>query len=32
LEEKGESFYNPMIPDTIKMLKDLGLVVESNGA
>ncbi|KAJ4781285.1 Arginine--tRNA ligase [Rhynchospora pubera] len=32
LEEKGESFYNPYIPDTIKELTDKGLVEESEGA
>ncbi|WCJ32801.1 Arginine--tRNA ligase cytoplasmic [Euphorbia peplus] len=32
LEERGESFYNPHIPGVIKLLSDLGLVVESEGA
>ncbi|KAJ4798185.1 Arginine--tRNA ligase [Rhynchospora pubera] len=32
LEEKGESFYNPYIPDTIKELTDKGLIEESEGA
>ncbi|XP_078439002.1 arginine--tRNA ligase, cytoplasmic-like isoform X2 [Wolffia australiana] len=32
LEEKGESFYNPFIPDTIQELDKLGMVVESEGA
>ncbi|KAG7021900.1 Arginine--tRNA ligase, chloroplastic/mitochondrial, partial [Cucurbita argyrosperma subsp. argyrosperma] len=32
LEEKGESFYNPYIPNAIKELTDKGLVEESQGA
>ncbi|XP_078159698.1 arginine--tRNA ligase, cytoplasmic-like isoform X1 [Carex rostrata] len=32
LEERGESFYNPYIPDTIKELTDKGLIEESDGA
>ncbi|CAK9328276.1 unnamed protein product [Citrullus colocynthis] len=32
LEEKGESFYNPYIPNVIKELTDKGLVEESQGA
>jgi len=32
LIEKGESFYNPMIPDVIKILNDKGLVKMDKGA
>jgi len=32
IEEKGESFYNPLIPDTLDELQSKGLVVESDGA
>ncbi|MQL79598.1 hypothetical protein Taro_012055 [Colocasia esculenta] len=32
LEEKGESFYNPFIPDVIQELSDKGLIEESEGA
>eukprot|EP00299_Pterocystis_sp_00344_P018800 c9374_g1_i1.p1 GENE.c9374_g1_i1~~c9374_g1_i1.p1 ORF type:complete len:733 (-),score=235.98 c9374_g1_i1:34-2232(-) len=32
LEERGESFYNPYIPDVIKILEDKQLVQESKGA
>eukprot|EP00850_Spirogloea_muscicola_P009883 SM000056S18001 [mRNA] locus=s56:644673:649281:+ [translate_table: standard] len=32
IEEKGESFYNPYIPDVLKELTDKGLVEESKGA
>ncbi|KAI4377771.1 hypothetical protein MLD38_015349 [Melastoma candidum] len=32
LEEKGESFYNPYIPDVLEKLSNLGLVEESQGA
>ncbi len=32
IEEKGESFYNPFIPDTLEELEKLGLIVESDGA
>ena len=30
LEEYGESFYNPMIPDMLKQLDNLGLIVEDD--
>ena len=29
---RGESFYNPFLPDVIKALDELGLLVEDNGA
>lgn len=32
LEEKGESFYNPYIPGTLKLLNEKGLIEESEGA
>eukprot|EP00920_Eleutheroschizon_duboscqi_P026538 GHVT01065255.1.p1 GENE.GHVT01065255.1~~GHVT01065255.1.p1 ORF type:complete len:599 (+),score=160.05 GHVT01065255.1:195-1991(+) len=32
LEERGESFYNELIPDTVQELTEKGLVVESDGA
>jgi arginyl-tRNA synthetase len=32
LEERGESFYNSMLADTLKQLEDKGLAVESEGA
>jgi len=32
IEERGESFYNPFIPETIEELKELGLIQESGGA
>ncbi|KAI3505548.1 hypothetical protein L1887_27680 [Cichorium endivia] len=32
LEEKGESFYNPYIPKTLDLLKQKGLIEESEGA
>ncbi|KAJ8751036.1 hypothetical protein K2173_016217 [Erythroxylum novogranatense] len=32
LEEKGESFYNPFIPEVIGALRNKGLVEESEGA
>jgi len=32
LEERGESFYNDMLADTVKALEGLGLVEESHGA
>jgi arginyl-tRNA synthetase len=32
LEERGESFYNEMIPEVVKKLQSLGLVVDSDGA
>jgi len=32
LEEKGESFYNASIPETLEELQRLGLIVESDGA
>jgi arginyl-tRNA synthetase len=32
LEERGESFYNPFIPDVLKMLDDKGLTEISDGA
>lgn len=32
LEERGESFYNPFLPDVVQDLKDKGLAVESDGA
>ena len=32
LIEKGESFYNPLIPDVIKELNEKGLVTMSKGA
>ena len=30
--ERGESFYNPLLPDVIKALKQKGLLVEDEGA
>lgn len=30
--ERGESFYNPLLPDVVKDLKDQGLLVEDQGA
>nr|XP_043628648.1 arginine--tRNA ligase, chloroplastic/mitochondrial-like isoform X2 [Erigeron canadensis] len=32
LEEKGESFYNPYIADTLDLLRQKGLIEESDGA
>ena len=32
LEERGESFYNEMIPEIVKKLTDFGLVTDSDGA
>ncbi|XP_051138459.1 LOW QUALITY PROTEIN: arginine--tRNA ligase, chloroplastic/mitochondrial-like [Andrographis paniculata] len=32
LEEKGESFYNPYIPGTLKLLNEKGLIQDSEGA
>ncbi|RXH74648.1 hypothetical protein DVH24_029369 [Malus domestica] len=32
LEENGESFYNPYIPEVLKELSDKGLIEESQGA
>ena len=32
LEERGESFYNPFLPNTVKELMALGVAVESDGA
>ena len=32
LTERGESFYNPMLKETVQTLTDAGLVVESDGA
>jgi arginyl-tRNA synthetase len=32
LNERGESFYNPYLPDVIQDLQDRGLAVESDGA
>ncbi|HBE21117.1 MAG TPA: arginine--tRNA ligase [Cyanobacteria bacterium UBA11149] len=32
LRERGESFYNPLLPDVVKDLEDSGLLVESDGA
>lgn len=32
LSERGESFYNDMLAETVKLLEDKGLVVESEGA
>lgn len=32
LEEKGESFYNPYIPGTLDLLREKGLIEESEGA
>jgi arginyl-tRNA synthetase len=32
VEDFGESFYNPMIPDVINMLKEKGLAEEDEGA
>ena len=32
LEERGESFYNDMIPEVVNKLDTLGLIQESNGA
>ena len=29
---RGESFYNPILPETIQLLQDKGLAVESDGA
>jgi arginyl-tRNA synthetase len=30
--ERGESFYNPMLPSLVKSLKDKGVAIESKGA
>lgn len=30
--ERGESFYNPMLPDVVKDLRDKGIAIESEGA
>lgn len=30
--ERGESFYNPFLPDIVKQLKDMDLAVDSEGA
>lgn len=32
LEERGESYYNEMIPSTLDALQETGIMVESNGA
>ncbi|BBN07023.1 arginyl-tRNA synthetase [Marchantia polymorpha subsp. ruderalis] len=32
LEEKGESFYNPYIPDVVQQLREKNLIEESEGA
>jgi len=32
LEERGESFYNPLLGGVIKDLEEQGLAVESDGA
>eukprot|EP00177_Eucheuma_denticulatum_P006635 GFKZ01012063.1.p1 GENE.GFKZ01012063.1~~GFKZ01012063.1.p1 ORF type:complete len:673 (+),score=107.93 GFKZ01012063.1:98-2116(+) len=32
LEERGESFYNPFLPDVVTFLKEKGLAVENEGA
>jgi arginyl-tRNA synthetase len=32
LTERGESFYNPLLPDVVKDLDELGLLVEDGGA
>ncbi|MBD0270234.1 MAG: arginine--tRNA ligase, partial [Cyanobacteria bacterium Co-bin8] len=32
IEERGESFYNPLLPDVVKDLEALGLLVEDQGA
>lgn len=32
LTERGESFYNPLLPDVVKDLEDSGLLEESEGA
>ncbi|MCL5270003.1 MAG: arginine--tRNA ligase [bacterium] len=32
IEERGESFYNPFIPETLNELDALGLITESEGA
>jgi len=32
VHEKGESFYNPMIPAVIQELEDKGMVTMSEGA
>ena len=32
LEERGESFYEPMLADTVRELEDKGLLVENQGA
>lgn len=32
IEERGESFYNPLIPEVLKLLDEAGKLVESNGA
>ena len=31
-DERGESFYNPFLPDVVRDLKDAGIAVESEGA
>jgi arginyl-tRNA synthetase len=32
LTERGESFYNPLLPDVVKDLDEIGLLVEDDGA
>jgi len=32
IDERGESFYNPLIPETLEELRNKGLVVENQGA
>ena len=32
LQERGESFYNPMLPGVVKELQEAGVAVEDNGA
>jgi arginyl-tRNA synthetase len=32
LQERGESFYNPFLPDVVQDLQDQGMAVESDGA
>lgn len=32
LEERGESFYNPFLPETVKELLSIGVAIESDGA
>ena len=32
LTERGESFYNPQLPGTLKELQEAGIVEDSDGA